>query len=221
MNYLLHGYGAIDEPYVLAGTALPDWMRVAGRKIRADFRTSPGEDGSAADISRGVEEHFRADRLFHGSSSFAEVCREASQMLRRKWPLDPRFRASFFAHVLIEILLDAELASRVPRLISDYYESLERVDVRALSEWAERKLKSGGERLANVCRRFRSDRFIERYWEDSGVLGALERVANRVRLPPLPGDFVIAVGRVRALVSERADELFGAAGVVVADLFEG
>src|SRR5262245_35641363 len=33
MNYLAHGWRFVEEPYLLAGTAAPDWMSVIDRKI--------------------------------------------------------------------------------------------------------------------------------------------------------------------------------------------
>ncbi len=40
MNYLAHGWRYTDEPYVLAGTAAPDWLSVIDRKIRLRSRTA-------------------------------------------------------------------------------------------------------------------------------------------------------------------------------------
>ncbi len=34
MNYFAHGYRFIDDPYFMAGTALPDWLSVADRRVR-------------------------------------------------------------------------------------------------------------------------------------------------------------------------------------------
>ena len=35
MNYFAHGYRFVDSAYFLAGTAVPDWLSVADRKVRA------------------------------------------------------------------------------------------------------------------------------------------------------------------------------------------
>ncbi len=35
MNYLSHGFRFVDDPYFVAGTALPDWMSVLDRRNRA------------------------------------------------------------------------------------------------------------------------------------------------------------------------------------------
>src|SRR5262245_50971039 len=40
MNYLAHGWRFVGQPYVLAGTAAPDWLSVIDRKIRLRLRTA-------------------------------------------------------------------------------------------------------------------------------------------------------------------------------------
>ena len=35
MNYFAHGRHFIDQPYLLAGTAVPDWLNVVDRSVRA------------------------------------------------------------------------------------------------------------------------------------------------------------------------------------------
>jgi hypothetical protein len=34
MNYFAHGIRFLDRPWFLAGTATPDWLSVADRKVR-------------------------------------------------------------------------------------------------------------------------------------------------------------------------------------------
>ena len=34
MNYFAHGHRFVDDPYFLAGTAVPDWLSVVDRKVR-------------------------------------------------------------------------------------------------------------------------------------------------------------------------------------------
>ena len=38
MNYFAHGWNYVDAPYVLAGTAVPDWLSVVDRRVRARAR---------------------------------------------------------------------------------------------------------------------------------------------------------------------------------------
>ena len=38
MNYFAHGRAWIDDPYMLAGTAVPDWLNVVDRRVRVRSR---------------------------------------------------------------------------------------------------------------------------------------------------------------------------------------
>jgi len=221
VNYLLHGLEALGEPYVVAGTAVPDWLRVVGRRVEPSFAVQAGEPLPLAGISRGVELHFRADRRFHSAPEFQATCRRVSARLRSEWPQDPRFRASFYAHILVEILLDAEVIARNPETLDRYYESLESVDDVLLVAWAAGRAIEGGADLARIARRFIDERFLATYDEDEGVAQAVARVGRRARLPDLPKTFARLVSAIRRDVSEHSDELFRCAGVRVESLRAG
>src|SRR6185437_2872330 len=61
MNYLAHGWRFAAEPYVLAGTAAPDWLSVIDRKTRLRSRTAAqfvdDADPVLAAVARGVVQH--------------------------------------------------------------------------------------------------------------------------------------------------------------------
>ena len=38
MNYFAHGYAFVDDPWFLAGTAVPDWLNVSDRGVRVRER---------------------------------------------------------------------------------------------------------------------------------------------------------------------------------------
>ena len=58
MNYLAHGWRFSDQPYFLAGTAVPDWLSVIDRKMRARGKTAAlfvdDADEKLAALARGI-----------------------------------------------------------------------------------------------------------------------------------------------------------------------
>ena len=50
MNYFAHGYAFLDDPYFLAGTAVPDWLSVIDRRMRARSKLAYSS-GAAANVS--------------------------------------------------------------------------------------------------------------------------------------------------------------------------
>ena len=77
MNYFGHGYRYVDDPYFLAGTAVPDWLSVINRRVRARRASGPSPGRrtptrSVAAVAAGVVQHHRGRRLV---SPHAGVCR--------------------------------------------------------------------------------------------------------------------------------------------------
>lgn len=215
MNYLAHALHSLDDPWVLAGTALPDWARVledrtAGRRARVRPHTvpAPGANGAVRDrILRGVHAHFADDRTFHGSAAFRETTGEIAARIRRAEP--GVIRPSFYAHVLLEMLLDAALVREDPARAEAFQAALEALDVdrfaRATATFAP--VVAGD--LARLVRRFRAVRILDGYAIDAEVTGRLDRVGRRVRQPALPAGFTSIVTAARPLVADRAAALLG------------
>jgi hypothetical protein len=204
MNYLAHGRKYVDRPWVLAGTALPDWLRVVDKRarVRPDHLPMlgvPVED----ELRQGIRAHHDDDAWFHKDAEFDSLTHDVVHALRALSP-DPRFRASTIGHVLVEMLVDAALLERDPALGERYYAALESVDGALLAScaraWSGRPL----ERLPALLDGFRRARFILDYVDDDGVCGALQGVLFRVGLPPLPDGVAAVVAAARPRVGAWA-----------------
>ena len=130
MNYFAHALPFLDEPYLVAGTAVPDWLTVVDRKLRVRRRHAEpfteATDPPLAAVARGLIQHFRDDLHFHETRAFAETTLELSAAARRAAGDDPGFRPSFLGHLLVEVLLDASLAVRHPEEVERYYRAWRR-----------------------------------------------------------------------------------------------
>ena len=71
-------------------------------------------------------EHLHDDRWFHSNPAFDDVTGELTRRIRAAFPEHRRMRASFIAHILLEMLLDASLDQR-GRVTFDAYYALERM----------------------------------------------------------------------------------------------
>jgi hypothetical protein len=137
MNYYAHGLPWIDDPYVLAGTAVPDWLSVVDRKVRVRSRQAvefiDAADPVLASIARGIVQHHHDDAWFHETQTFAELSLQCCRDLRKVLPGDEGFRPHFLGHILVELLLDSELIAADPTKLSQYYQALDALD--ASSAW--------------------------------------------------------------------------------------
>ena len=146
MNYFAHGRAFVDEPYFLAGTAVPDWLSVVDRRVRARLRAWR-RSGSTTPIrgwrcwARGIMRHHQDDARFHGTRAFGELSWQFTAAVRAAVGPDDTLRPSFLGHILVELLLDDVLIRREPAVLDRYYEAVGGVDpllVQELVNWRRR-----------------------------------------------------------------------------------
>ena len=69
MNYFAHALPFLDQPYFVAGTAVPDWLSVIDRKMRVPSKAArtlvAHEDPRVAGVAAGIIRHHDDDRWFH------------------------------------------------------------------------------------------------------------------------------------------------------------
>ncbi len=86
MNYFAHGRRFVEDPYFLAGTAVPDWLNVVDRRVRVRAvqaeRHVEAADPRVARIAAGIVQHCRDDQWFHATPAFAALSLELCRMLR-------------------------------------------------------------------------------------------------------------------------------------------
>ncbi len=91
------------------------WPTAAFAFARGKRRPSSMTRMSAlAHIARGIVEHHRDDAWFHETPAFHELSWQFTSRVKEILPEDEGFRPSFLGHILVEILLDAELIRRAP-----------------------------------------------------------------------------------------------------------
>jgi len=190
MNYYAHGWQFVDDPYFLAGTAVPDWLNVVDRKVRArsvaarNWQEDP--DPRLAAVARGVLRHHEDDGWFHQTRVFQELTWHFTLALRDQLADNEGFRPGFVGHILVELLLDAELIADQPAGLDAYYAAVENLDLAAIQEAVERITSRPVPRLGEWIQRFCRERFLYDYVEDAKLLARLNGVMRRVGLPQLP-----------------------------------
>lgn len=192
MNYLAHGWRFAHEPYVLAGTAVPDWLNVIDRRMKVRSKTAAlfveHDDPATAAIARGIVQHHRDDAWFHETPTFVRLSGEFSRRLAAVLPGDEGFRPWFLGHILVELLLDAALIEEEPRRLDDYYAALAAVDPLATQSAVNAIATKTTDRLTVLLPRFLAERFLYDYLDDGKLLTRLNAVMRRVGLPQLPGE---------------------------------
>lgn len=216
MNFFAHAYPHLDAPYFVAGTAVPDWLNVVDRRVRCRSRhAAPYCDDACAEVAqlaRGIVRHHADDRAFHQTKVFTELSLEFASNIRERFDDDTPHRPGFVGHILIEILLDAELIDREPRALETYYERLASIDPQLVAETVGRMTGRTVDSLAVWINRFLCERFLSDYTDDAKLLVRLNQVMRRVGLPPLGKEFIRFLPGARRRVGRRTSELLAAAG---------
>jgi hypothetical protein len=211
MNYLAHGWRFADQPYFLAGTAVPDWLSVIDRKMRARGKTAAlfvdDADENLAMLARGIVQHHRDDDWFHQTTAFNEVSLAFTMQIRDVLAADDGFRPSFLGHILVELLLDATLTEEDPTRLDRYYAALSQSDPVFLQAAINRLSTRQSGKVAYLVTRFLQERFLYDYLEDGKLLVRLNHVMKRVGLPQLPGDLKMLFPAMREAVRNRRHEL--------------
>ena len=124
---------------------------------------------------------------------------------------DARFRASVFAHVLLEQALDAHINDEHPRAFDRFYAALADVDATLIAahtvRWLSRATVDVGALLPLGITRFRNARFLYGYSDDAGLIERLHGAMARAGLHAPPGDWHAVVVHARALARRHAPAL--------------
>jgi hypothetical protein len=211
MNYFAHGRAYLDDPYFLAGTALPDWLSVACRRVRVRSATArrfaSDQDKFVSALARGVVQHHHDDEWFHRTRAFAELSWQFTAEVRDRLPRDDGLRPSFLGHILVELLLDGVLAEDAPHDLGTYYAALATVDASAVRGAVHKITGTDVPELEGFIPQFLATRFLYDYAEDGKLLFRLNQVMRRVGLRSLPEQLCGVFPSARRQVRRRAAEL--------------
>jgi len=211
MNYFAHAYRFLEDPYFVAGSAVPDWLSAADRSARVRSKQAgqfaEHQDPCTASVARGMLQHFRDDARFHEARGFVEVAFLLTAAARDSLDGEAGLRPGFLGHLLAEVLLDWALIEQDPARLSEYYRLLGQVDACLVQEIVNRMTPRPTARLRGMIEGFRSARILWDYREDARLLRRLNQVTHRLGMAPLPDRFCEILPGARSLVASRAEEL--------------
>lgn len=211
MNYLAHSLECLDDPYQVAGAAVPDWLCLSRPRLRCRSRHArpwvDHDDLTTAAIARGVVRHHADDDWFHQTAAFGDVSLELARRIRRVTGDDDGMRPSFLGHILLELLLDASIHYSEPTVLDRYYGALAEVDAATVAATVGAMAEVDALQLASIIDKFWELRFLYDYADDDRLTFRLNQVMRRLRLPELPPQFTTILPAARTLVGKHAAAL--------------
>ncbi len=159
------------------------------------------------EIAAGIVQHYKDDAWFHGTPAFASLSGSLSRLVRDALGPDEGLRCWFLGHILVELLLDAELIATRPRQLEAYYAALADVQPVLVQQAVNLMAPRRAERLAAFIGVFLRERFLFDYGDDVKLAFRLEQVLRRAGLPPAGPALQDVLPGARRIVSQRAAEL--------------
>lgn len=184
MNFLSHYYFERYSPNSerVLGALLPDLLKNVDK--RYNFHPKRFEETLFAHpktmwISEGWYRHVEVDKLFHTSDFFLQH----THTLRKK--LDPvvthlPVRASFLAHIALELLLDHLLIDHTLVNANRLYEHLEQVQKNTIEKYLRTIGEVDVQRFFIFYERFLASRYILQYADITNLSHALFSICKRV-----------------------------------------
>lgn len=166
-------------------------------------------DQNISELMAGIKQHLEDDNRFHNCEAFSR-CLVAVLQEVRPFLDGVGIPPVFLSHLLVEVLLDAQLVRTRQADVSRYYADLESVDP-DWTEWATGEiLGQSVSGLAHFIRLFCRERILFDYADNVSLLRRLNQVMRRLRLPNLSDSFQEAVEASRPIVTAHAEELLRA-----------
>lgn len=186
MNYLSHYFFDLEDerPEYLFGIALPDLMGSFNRRYKCpellDYRNSVPD--KLWSLQEGINKHHEIDGLFHNSSFFNEQTAWLSIELKKLELESVQKYYFFYAHVLLEILLDRILLSEVEGIATNFYQKLDVVQISIIPDYFEfnKKILRPDDFLEHF-KEFMEHRYLFMYEKEESVARALGRIHFRLR----------------------------------------
>jgi hypothetical protein len=184
VNFLSHYYFeryAVEPEQVLGGL-LPDLLKNVDKKYAFQIhkyddvlRSTPKSQA----ITEGWLRHVEIDRLFHNSDFFYKHTHQLRLAIEGDIT-DLPVRASFLAHIGLELLLDHELIVHELLNVGRLYEHLAQVDRKALTTYLQNLGGIDIDRFFIFYDRFVSSRYIFDYAKIENLPHALFNICKRV-----------------------------------------
>lgn len=183
LNYLCHFFidHIPDNHYYNTGLILPDICK----KWVKQFRHPPLSSTSNAahfQLKLGAAQHYKADKLFHGSdffkshlSIFTQAINNAglNEKVQRKW---------FIAHIAFELMLDRMLVKNFPDKVDEFYQSLQAADKEELKFFLMHHGATDTDDFFQFYGHFTSIQYIYYYTNNNKFIYSLNRIMQRAGL---------------------------------------
>lgn len=181
MNFLSHYYCLQKEnPYFILGAVMPDMVkdfsRIYNKRIEDEFIPTIN---SNKEILLGIENHIKADDIFHKHILFEQMQEIAKTEMKNEFGTKVK-RQFVLAHVLIEIMIDQYVINNNETILDLFYNKLSKIDVSKANLFFENlKVDEETSHFKRNFTNFIRLKFLFRLKENEGVIFTLNKVFSK------------------------------------------
>ena len=184
MNFLSHYYFErfAKDPEQVLGGLLPDLLKNVDKKYAINlskFEDLVYSNSKYQAISEGWVGHLEVDKIFHSSDFFYSHTHSLRKHIETVVD-DLPIRASFLAHIALELLLDHNLITHKILSVDRLYEYLGQVDRNSLRNYLKIFEIVDIAKFDNFYDKFVASRYIFKYEEIENIPHALFNICKRI-----------------------------------------
>ena len=189
MNFLSHYYLHNDQNdnYFTVGLTIPDLLGFHSRSIRITnkFLKQIGlieKDKNIKSFIAGMMVHLFLDKWFHNLDFFKEKV-SFLQDYYRKFNDNKDKLPHFFAHILLEILLDRYLLNLTPNIANDFYTSYQKFNFCDITRLFVDQKHFDKQKFISFANNVANSSFLKEYIHDHLIISIFHRVSKRINIP--------------------------------------
>ena len=189
MNFLSHYYLHRDpeDNYFTVGLTVPDLLGFHTRRVRVTkkyLKNFLEKENDARIISHihGMMLHLDLDRWFHNSDFFKEkiIFLQNSYINFNSEGSD---LPHFYAHIILEILLDRYLLMIEPDIADNFYDSYKRFNFSDITRIFRGLENFSNDKFILLADNVSHSTFLKEYIDNYSIINILTRVSNRIEIP--------------------------------------
>lgn len=183
MNFLSHYFfERCPHSYITVGLAIPDLVRHFSKTYNRTLKNAIAPtDVLLSEIHQGVLWHYEADKHFHSSADFTELCKLLVALFLNEGLDRQKIRLSVLAHIAVELMLDGCIV-RYDKTIADrYYQTLQATDLAVLATYFDEfGLPVEKQQFLRSFQSFMQRKFIFLLDDTENVVLGLEKIYGSV-----------------------------------------
>lgn len=189
MNFLSHFYLHNDKEdnYFTVGLTMPDLLGFHSKRIRITKNyliniINNIQNKKIKSLALGMIMHLEIDKWFHNTDYFKDKLVYLQNKYNDK-TYNKDMLPQFYAHIIMEILIDRYLLDIEPDIADRFYESYKKFNFNDAADLFHGLKNFDKEKFLKLSHDVSHSSFLKEYIYDDCIINILKRVTRRINIP--------------------------------------